>query len=113
MVSFRVVDRDGLVLTDGTATNVMYGERAPGPLPGTTPPDPMLIRRDAVTEAALPRGGGRRLGRLGHRRAVRAAWEASLRRLRRSARRSWQGHRASLLSLGALVLVARSAWDCW
>ncbi|HVQ27145.1 MAG TPA: hypothetical protein VMV01_18290, partial [Planctomycetota bacterium] len=34
VVSFLVVDRDGLVLTDGTATNVMYGERAPGPLPG-------------------------------------------------------------------------------
>jgi len=33
VVSFLVLDRDGLVLTDGTAANPHYGDAAEGPLP--------------------------------------------------------------------------------
>ena len=50
IASFLVIDRDGLVLTDGTSTNTLYGERAPGPLPGSDAPGPMVIRRGNATE---------------------------------------------------------------
>jgi signal transduction histidine kinase len=106
VVSFLVVDRDGLVLTDGTATNVMYGERAPGPLPGDGA-DPMLIRRDAVTELRFRVAAGGVSAGWGIVTLSEPPWEASLRRLEEERTAElWQGHRASLLSLGALVLFA-------
>jgi signal transduction histidine kinase len=107
VVSFLVVDRDGLVLTDGTATNVMYGERAPGPLPGDDAPDPMLIRHDAVTELRFRVAAGGISAGWGIVTLSEPPWEASLRRLEEERTAElWQGHRASLLSLGALVLFA-------
>ena len=106
VVSFLVVDRDGLVLTDGTATNVMYGERAPGPLPGDGA-DPMLIRHDAVTELRFRVAAGGVSAGWGIVTLSEPPWEASLRRLEEERTAElWQGHRASLLSLGALVLFA-------
>jgi signal transduction histidine kinase len=107
VVSFLVVDRDGLVLTDGTATNAMYGERAPGPLPGDDVPDPMLIRRENVTELRFRVAAGGVSAGWGIVTLKEPPWEASLRRLEEERTAElWQGHRASLLSLGALVLLA-------
>jgi signal transduction histidine kinase len=107
VVSFLVVDRDGLVLTDGTATNAMYGERAPGPLPGDDVPDPMLIRRDNVTELRFRVAAGGVSAGWGIVTLKEPPWEASLRRLEEERTAElWQGHRASLVSLGALVLLA-------
>src|SRR6185503_12864355 len=107
VVSFLVVDRDGLVLTDGTATNVMYGERAPGPLPRDDVPDPMLIRRDNVTELRFRVAAGGVSAGWGIVTLKEPPWEASLRRLEEERTAElWQGHRASLVSLGALVLLA-------
>jgi HAMP domain-containing protein len=107
VVSFLVVDRDGLVLTDGTATNAMYGERAPGPLPAEDVPDPMLIRRDNVTELRFRVAAGGVSAGWGIVTLKEPPWEASLRRLEEERTAElWQGHRASLVSLGALVLLA-------
>jgi signal transduction histidine kinase len=107
VVSFLVVDRDGLVLTDGTATNAMYGERALGPLPGDEIPDPMLIRRGTVTELRFRVAAGGVSAGWGIVTLKEPPWEASLRRLEEERTAElWQGHRASLLSLGALVLFA-------
>ena len=106
VVSFLVIDRDGRVLTDGTPSNPMYGERAQGPLPREQSPDPILIHRGSVTELRFRVAAGGVWAGWGVVTLSEPPWEASLRRLEEQRTAElWRGHRASLLSLGALVHV--------
>jgi signal transduction histidine kinase len=107
VVSFLVVDKDGLVLTDGTTTNALYGERAEGPLPSSAAPGPLLMRHGRVTELRFRVAAGGVSAGWGIVTLSEPPWEASLRRLEEERTAElWRGQRASLLSLGALVLVA-------
>ena len=107
VVSFLVIDRDGLVLTDGTATNALYGERAQGPLPRDESPGPMLVRRGKLVELRFRVAAGGVHAGWGIVTLSEPPWEASLRRLEEERTAElWRGHQASLLSLGGLVLVA-------
>ncbi len=101
--SFLVVDRDGRVLTDGTAANPRYGDAVAGPRPDAQGSDLLLTRRGEETEIrfAIASGG------------VTAGWgivtlrespeQVSLRRLQEKTAAMWTDHRAWLLSLGAVA----------
>jgi signal transduction histidine kinase len=104
--SFVVVDRDGRVLTDGTAANERYGDPAPGPPPGSGPGGLLLTSRGEETEIRFAiASGGVRAGW-----AIvtlhEAPWQASLRRLQERTAAMWTRHRAWLLSLGAIAFAA-------
>jgi len=105
VVAFVVVDREGLILTDGTPANPHYGESVEGPLPpeGT---GVVLTRRGGETEMRFWVAAGGVTAGWAIVRLAEPPWQASLRTLeeKRTAE-LWSGHRASLLSLGGLVLV--------
>jgi len=107
VVSFLVVDRDGLVLTDGTPANPGYGDGVEGPLPQDESAGPILVRRGSETEMRFRVAAGGVAAGWAIVALAEPPWQASLRRLeeKRTAE-LWSGHRTSLLSLGALVLVA-------
>jgi signal transduction histidine kinase len=107
VVSFLVVDRDGLVLTDGTPENEHYGEAAAGPLPRDEAAGVTLTRSGNETELRFRVAAGGEPAGWAVVTLSEPPWQASLRRLeeRRTAE-LWSGHRTSLLSLGGLVLFA-------
>jgi signal transduction histidine kinase len=103
--SFLVIDREGRVLTDGTAENTRYGDVFPGSLPGESSPGVQLLRRGAGTEMRFViSSGGVRAG-WGVVELRQGPWQASLRGLEARTAAMWAGHRASLLTLGAGALV--------
>ena len=107
VVTFLVVDREGRVLTDGTPSNPMYGEPAEGPLPREPSPDPILIHRGSVTELRFRVAAGGVWAGWGIVTLSEPPWEASLRRLdEQRTSELWRGHQASLLKLGALIMIA-------
>ncbi|HEY8231862.1 MAG TPA: HAMP domain-containing sensor histidine kinase [Vicinamibacteria bacterium] len=110
VVSFLVVDRDGRVLTDGSPENPRYGETLGGPLPrdaGDEGDEVLLVRRGDETELRTRVAAGGVTAGWAIVTLEEPSWQMSLRRLeeRRTAE-LWSGHRASLLTLGGLVLVA-------
>ena len=106
VVSFVVVDRDGLVLTDGTPANSHYGESVQGPLPPESA-GVVRARRESETELRFRVAAGGVTAGWAIVTLSEPPWQASLRTLeeKRTAE-LWSGHRASLVSLGGLVLVA-------
>ena len=106
VVSFVVLDREGLVLTDGTPENPRYGEAVAGPLPGGD--GPVVTRRQGdETELRFRVAAGGEAAGWALVTLAEPPWQASLRTLeeKRTAE-LWSGHRASLLTLGGLVLMA-------
>ena len=106
VVSFVVVDRAGLVLTDGTPANSHYGESVSGVLPSDES-GVVVARRGAQTELRFRVAAGGVTAGWAILTLAEPPWQASLRTLeeKRTAE-LWSGHRTSLLSLGGLVLVA-------
>ena len=107
VASFVVVDRDGLVLTDGTPENPRYGEGGLGALPTDEDDGVTLSRRGGETELRFRVAAGGVTAGWAIVTLAEPPWQASLRTLeeKRTAE-LWSGHRTSLLSLGGLVLVA-------
>jgi signal transduction histidine kinase len=107
VVSFLVADRDGLVLTDGTAANTAYGEKLAGALPADEAGGLRVVRRGSESELRFRVAAGGVTAGWAVVTLAEPPWQASLRRLeeKRTAE-LWSGHRASLLSLGGMVLIA-------
>jgi signal transduction histidine kinase len=107
VVSFVVLDRAGLVLTDGTPHNPDYGESVQGPLPPDAGEDPVLTRRGDQTQLRFRVAAGGVTAGWAIVTLSEPSWQSSLRNLeeKRTAE-LWSGHRSSLLTLGGLVLVA-------
>jgi signal transduction histidine kinase len=101
--SFFVIDRDGLVLTDGFPANESYGERFTGPLPGADSSGLLLTRRGKETEIRFAIASGSVAAGWAAVTLREGPWQASLRRLEERTAAMWAGHRASLLSLGAVA----------
>jgi signal transduction histidine kinase len=100
--SFLVLDRDGRVLTDGTATNERYGDPVAGPRPGVGR-GPLLTTRGEETEMRFAIASGGTTAGWGIVTLREAPWQTSLRRLQDSTAAMWTEHRAWLLSLGAIA----------
>jgi signal transduction histidine kinase len=107
VASFFVVDRQGLVLTDGTPANPRYGEALDGPLPQGDAETVVLSRRGSETELRFPVAAGGVSAGWAVLTLSEPPWQAALRHLeeKRTAE-MWSGYRSSLLSLGGLVLIA-------
>lgn len=107
VVSFLAVDRDGRVLTDGTPGNGRYGELVSGELPRENGGGVLVLRRGNETELRVRVAAGGITAGWAVVTLEEPAWQASLRTLeeRRTAE-LWSSHRASLLTLGGLVLAA-------
>jgi len=106
VVSFLVLDRDARVLTDGTAENARYGDPVEGPLPREEGDPALISRRGSETELRFRVAAGAVTAGWAVVTLSEPPWQASLRRLEeiRTAE-LWRGYRASLLTLGGLVLV--------
>jgi len=108
--SFRVADREGRVLADGSDAIRSYGEPLGGRLPAEEPWQPALERRDHEIEVrfAVLAGVGPPAGF-----AVMTLGEgplsASLKRMDETTDSLWADYRASLLGLGAAVLLVTVA----
>jgi signal transduction histidine kinase len=101
--SFFVIDRDGLVLTDGTPANQRYGDTPPGPWPEGGSRGLLLRRLGEETEIRFAIASGGVTAGWGIVTLREAPWQASLRRLQARTAAMWTGHRTSLLSLGAVA----------
>jgi signal transduction histidine kinase len=106
VVSFLVLDRAGLILTDGTAANPRYGEHVEGPLPAREG-EVQLVRRGSESELRFRVSAGGVAAGWAVVTLSEPPWQASLRRLEETRTAElWSGHRNSLLFLGGLVLIA-------
>ncbi|HXK11228.1 MAG TPA: HAMP domain-containing sensor histidine kinase [Vicinamibacteria bacterium] len=105
ITSFLVVDAQRSILTDGTPANGRYGEVFAGELPGEGRESLLLARRGEQTEIRFNISSGGVQAGWGVVTLAAAPWQASLRRLEERTASSWRGHRASLLSLGAIAFV--------
>ncbi len=103
--SFLVVDRDGRVLTDGTAANARYGDAVPGPRPEAGSGG-LLATRGGETEIRFAIASGGVTAGWAVVTLREAPWQASLRRLQEKTAAMWTDHRAWLLSLGAIASAA-------
>jgi signal transduction histidine kinase len=101
--SFLVIDRSGHVLTDGTPANERFGDLFPGPRPGDQPRGLLLSRRGEETEIRFTIASGGVTAGWGVVTLREGPWQASLRRLEKRTAAMWAGHRASLLSVGAVA----------
>ena len=107
VVSFLVVDREGRVLTDGSPQNARYGETLEGPLPRDDGSGVLVVRRGNETELRTRVAAGGITAGWAVVTLEEPSWQTSLRRLEESRTAElWSGHRASLVTLGGLVLVA-------
>ena len=107
VVSFLVLDRDGLVLTDGTAANPRYGDAAEGPLPRGEAERVVVTRNGSETDLRFRIAVGGVTAGWGVVTLSEPSWEVALRRLEEDRTAElWRGYRRSLLSLGGLVLLA-------
>jgi signal transduction histidine kinase len=100
--SFLVLDRDGRVLTDGTATNERYGDVVPGLRPDVGS-GLLLTTRGEETEIRFAIASGGTTAGWGLVTLREAPWRTSLRRLQDSTAAMWTEHRAWLLSLGGIA----------
>ena len=107
--SFLVIDRSGHVLTDGTLGNDRFGDLFPGPRPGDAPRGLLLTRRGEETEIRFTIASGGVAAGWGVVVLREGPWQASLRRLEDRTAAMWAGHRASLLSLGAVAFAVTLA----
>jgi signal transduction histidine kinase len=107
--SFLVIDKGGRVLTDGTPTNERYGDVFPEPLPGDHSSDIQLTRRGEDMEIRFTIASGGVTAGWGVVTMREGPWQASLRRLEGRTAATWTGHRASLLSLGAIAFAVTLA----
>jgi signal transduction histidine kinase len=107
--SFLVVGKDGRVLTDGTPANERYGDAVPGPPPGESPRGLLLARQGDETEIRFTIASGGTTAGWGVVTLREGPWQASLRRLEQHTSAMWAGHRASLLSLGAVAFAVTLA----
>ncbi|HUL79459.1 MAG TPA: HAMP domain-containing sensor histidine kinase [Vicinamibacteria bacterium] len=105
ITSFIVLDNERCILTDGTPVNGRYGEVFTGELPGEGRESLLLTRRGEETEIRFNIASGGVQAGWGVVTVAAAPWQASLRRLEQRTAASWHGHRASLLSLGAIAFV--------
>jgi signal transduction histidine kinase len=107
--SFLVIGKDGRVLTDGTPANERYGETVPGPPPGEGPRGLLLTRQGEETEIRFTISSGGTTAGWGAVTLREGPWQSSLRRLEQHTSAMWAGHRASLLSLGAVAFAVTLA----
>ena len=104
--SFLVVDREGRVLTDGTAANERYGDPVPGPCPDAARGVFLRTSRGEETEIRFAIASGGVTAGWAVVTLREAPWQASLRRLQERTGAMWTEHRAWLLSLGAFASAA-------
>jgi signal transduction histidine kinase len=107
--SFLVIDRNRCILTDGTPTNERYGDVFPDPLPEEGPGAIRLVQQGEDTEIRFTITSGRVTAGWGVVTLRQGAWRASLGRLEGRTAAMWAGHRASLLSLGAIAFAVTLA----
>jgi signal transduction histidine kinase len=103
ITSFLVVGEDRKILTDGTPDNPRYGDDLTGELPAEAPDGLLLTRRGEETEIRFRIASGGVHAGWGVVTLAEAPWQVSLRRLEERTSASWSGHRASLVSLGAVA----------
>jgi signal transduction histidine kinase len=107
---FVVLDSEGRILTDGTASNDRYGDVFSGALPGDGDAPTQLIAMDDGTELRFKVATGGVTAGWGVVRVRQGPWQASFRGLQGRTVRMWASYRTSLLTVGAgafvVVLVA-------
>jgi signal transduction histidine kinase len=101
--SFLVIDKSGHVLTDGTPANELFGDPALGPRPDDGARGIQLSRMGEETEIRFTIASGGVTAGWGIVTLREGPWQASLRRLEWRTAVMWAGHRASLLSVGAVA----------
>jgi signal transduction histidine kinase len=101
--SFLVIDKSGHVLTDGTPANELFGDPALGPRPDDEARGIQLSRMGEETEIRFTIASGGVTAGWGIVTLREGPWQASLRRLEWRTAVMWAGHRASLLSVGAVA----------